>query len=192
MNILALRGSPRKGGNSDVLLAAINRGAEKAGATVDVIRLCDLKINPCLNCGGCDKTGVCIIKDDMTSLYKKIIAAERIIMASPIYFYGITAQAKTFVDRTQALWNRKRLLRQKGEWREDPARKGFLATVAATKGARVFEGAILTMKYGYDAMDMNYAGEFLVRGVDKQGEMAKHEQELLAAEEFGKNIVTGP
>ena len=191
MDVLVFLGSPRKKGNSEILTNAVLDGVRQAGGQPEVIRLCDLKIAPCISCGGCDKTGKCVVDDDMTPLYEKIITVNRIIVSSPIFFYGVTAQTKAFIDRTQALWNRKRLQRQKGDWVENPERKGFFISVAATKGARIFEGAVLTMKYGYDAMDVQYAGDFLVTGPDRRGDMKKNEQKLVEAREAGVNFITG-
>lgn len=189
MKVLAFLGSPRKKGNSEHLLEAFLRGVRQAGGAPEIIRLCDLTIHPCLGCGGCDKTGRCVQEDDMLELCDRIIAVKRIVLASPIYFYGITAQAKAFVDRTQALWSWKRLMEGKGKWRQDPDRLGFFLSVAATKGARVFEGAVLTMKYAYDAMGMRYAGDFLVKGIDLRGEMAKCVEKLKEAEEAGRKFM---
>ena len=191
MDVLVFLGSPRKKGNSEILTHALLEGVRQAGGSTEIIRLRDLKISPCLSCGGCDKTGKCVVEDDMIPLYDKIITVDKIIVSSPIFFYGVTAQTKAFIDRTQALWNRKRLLRKKGAWVENPERKGFFISVAATKGARIFEGAILTMKYGYDAMGMAYAGDFLVTGPDKRGDMAKYEQKLTEAREAGNNFILG-
>jgi len=189
MQVLAFIGSPRKKGNTETLLEAVRRGVVRAGGQVETIRLCELKINPCTGCGGCDRTGVCVQEDDMTQLYGKIIAADRVVVASPIYFYGITAQAKAFVDRCQALWCRKYLLTQHGEWRDDPQRRGFFVSVAGTKGARVFDGAILTLKYGFDAMGFHYGGDFLVKRIDSLGDMAKHPDTLAEAEEAGFQFI---
>ncbi|MBW2471213.1 MAG: flavodoxin family protein [Deltaproteobacteria bacterium] len=191
MDVLVFLGSPRKKGNSEILTEAVLEGVREAGGSPEIIRLCDLKISPCISCGGCNKTGKCVVEDDMTPLYDKIITIDKIIVASPIYFYGITAQTKAFIDRTQALWNRKRLMEKKGEWLENTDRKGFFISVAATRGARIFEGAVLTMKYGYDAMGTNYAGDFLVTGPDKRGDMAQNEQKLSEAREAGKNFILG-
>lgn len=191
MDVLVFLGSPRKKGNSEILTEAVLEGVREAGGSPEIIRLCDLKISPCISCGGCNKTGKCVVEDDMTPLYDKIITTNKIIVASPIYFYGITAQTKAFIDRTQALWNRKRLMEKKGEWLQNPERKGFFISVAATRGARIFEGAVLTMKYGYDAMGTNYAGDFLVTGPDKRGDMARNEQKLSEAREAGKNFILG-
>lgn len=189
MKILTIQGSPRKGGNTEVLLQAVANGANVAGASIEQIRICDYKIAPCLNCGACDQTGECIIDDEMPFLYEKIVAADRVILASPIYFYGVTAQAKAFIDRCQALWNRNRLLKEKDLWQEDPKRQGLFVSVAATKGKRVFEGAILCAKYGFDAMGFHYGGEFLFRGADRKGDMARFSEALKEAEAAGKNFI---
>jgi multimeric flavodoxin WrbA len=191
MEVLVFLGSPRKKGNSEILTKGLLEGVRQAGGSPEIIRLCDLTISPCISCGGCDKTGKCVVDDDMTPLYEKIISVDKIIVASPIYFYGVTAQTKAFIDRTQALWNRKRMLLEKGEWIDNPARKGFFISVAATKGARIFEGAILTMQYAYDAMGMEYSGDFLVTGPDKRGDMVKFELKLDEAKEAGKNFILG-
>ncbi|MFC1513012.1 flavodoxin family protein [Thermodesulfobacteriota bacterium] len=189
MKILALLGSPRKGGNTEVLLAGVLKGVKAAGGEVELVNLCELSIQPCINCGGCDKTGGCILEDEMTGLYEKLIAADRVILAAPIYFYGVPAQAKAFIDRVQALWSRKKLLKQEGLWLEEPNRKGFLVSVAATHGKRVFEGAILTMKYACDAIGIAYGGEFVVRGIEGRGEMGKAVEEMAKAEEAGKSFM---
>ena len=191
MDVLVFLGSPRKKGNSEVLTAAFLEGVRHEGGVPETIRLCDLTIAPCISCGGCDKTGKCVVEDDMIPLLKKIISTDKVILASPIYFYGITAQAKAFVDRTQALWNRKRLMQRSGEWVDNPDRRGFFISVAATKGSKIFEGALLTMRYAYDAMGMDYAGAFLATGPDKRGDMARYEQKLSEAREAGRNFILG-
>jgi len=187
--VLLFLGSPRKKGNSEVLAEAVCRGIKQGGGSYEIVRLADLNFSPCIGCGGCNKTGHCVVEDQMIPLYDKIESARRVIMVSPIYFYSITAQAKAFVDRCQALWNRKYLQVKKGTWKQDPDRKGYLVAVAATQGERVFDGAILTMQYAYDAMGLIYGGDFLVRGVDKRGEMAKDVETLKKAEEFGKQCL---
>ena len=191
MNVLVFLGSPRKKGNSEILTESLLEGVRQAGGSPEIIRLCDLDISPCISCGGCDKTGMCVVKDDMIPLYDKIISTRKIIIASPIFFYGVTAQTKAFIDRNQALWNRKRLLQKKGEWVDDPERQGFFVSVAATRGTKIFEGAILTIKYGYDAMGTNYAGGFFVTGPDKRGDMKSYEEKLQEAVQAGHNFILG-
>jgi len=191
MDVLVFLGSPRKKGNSEVLTEALLAGVRLEGGVPEIIRLCDLKISPCISCGGCNKTGKCVVEDDMTPLYKKILSTNKTIISSPIFFYGVTAQTKAFIDRNQALWNRKKLMKEKGEWVDNPDRKGFYISVAATKGAKIFEGSILTVKYAYDAMGIGYAGDLLVNGPDKLGDMAKNEIELAKAKEAGRNFILG-
>lgn len=188
MKVLALSGSPRKKGNSEELLHAVVRGMMLQGAQVETVRIVDLEIHPCIGCGGCDKSGECIFEDDMWDLYEKIIEADRVILCSPIYFYGITAQAKAFVDRLQALWNKKRILTEKGEWQEERDRQGLLVSVAASHGGKLFDGAILTAQYAFDAMGMEYSGEIVARGVDHRGEMAQEKETLAGAEKAGKKF----
>lgn len=189
VKVLALTGSPRKGGNTETLVAAIMAGAAQAGAECETVRLSDLKISPCIGCGGCTKTGRCVIFDDMQGLYDKLAAADVICLASPIYFYGLTAQTKAFIDRLQALWSKKQLLVAAKQWPPHPHKKGYLISVAATRGDKLFVGAQLCAQYAFDAMGVHYAGDFLVRGVDQRGDMKRMADKLQEAEQFGKAIV---
>jgi len=188
MKALFILGSPRKNGNSEILLKSVMEGFEQAGGTVETFRLADKKISPCVACGGCEKTGKCVILDDMQELYQLIDRADRIVIASPIYFYGVTAQTKAFIDRTQALWSRKYLLKKR--LKSDMDRKGYFVSVSATKGERIFAGAVLTVQYAFDAMDVGYGGDLLVRGVDSKGSMSEKQDELARARDFGRRIMT--
>ncbi len=102
--ILILSGSPRKNGNSDFLCDEFERGAAEAGHDVEKIRVAEKKIGYCRACYACKDTGVCAIKDDMTDILQKMIDADVIVLASPVYFYSIDAQLKTLIDRTVARW----------------------------------------------------------------------------------------
>lgn len=99
-NVLILAGSPRRGGNSDLLCDAFLRGAQEAGNSVEKVYLQNQKISPCLACYGCRGTGVCVQKDDMAVLLDKMIAADVIVLATPVYFYSMDGQMKTMIDRT--------------------------------------------------------------------------------------------
>ncbi len=189
MNVLMLNGSPRKGGNTEILLNSVAAGMSPDGVQVETIRLAGLEIKPCMGCGGCEKTGVCVQKDDMVPLYEKISRAGRIVIGSPIYFYGVTAQTKIFIDRTQALWCRKYLLTPRELRKDDPARRGFLVSVAATRGKNLFTGAQLCAKYCFDAIGVNYGGELLVKGIDRRGAVAEATAEIERAEEFGRQLL---
>ena len=100
--ILILSGSPRKGGNSETLCARFAKGAQEAGHTVELIRLHTKKLGFCTACYACKKTGVCVQKDDMAGILEKMGAADVIVLSTPVYFYQMTAQMKTLIDRTMA------------------------------------------------------------------------------------------
>lgn len=103
--VLILSGSPRKGGNSDILCDEFMRGALEAGNSVEKIRVSEKKIAPCHGCYYCkDHSGECAHKDDMADVLQKMIDADVIVMASPVYFYSIDAQLKAVIDRTVARW----------------------------------------------------------------------------------------
>jgi multimeric flavodoxin WrbA len=103
VKILGLSCSPRKGGNTEILLAKALKGAQSEGAEVELYSVSGKDIKPCDGCRACYKTGQCHIKDDMQELYEKLLEADGIIFGTPIYFYGMIAQAKTIMDRSIAL-----------------------------------------------------------------------------------------
>ncbi|MDZ4132919.1 MAG: flavodoxin family protein, partial [Dethiobacteria bacterium] len=110
--LLALAPSPRRGGNSDLLLNEFCRAAEEAGWKIDLLRINDLKIRPCQACDACAKDGHCIVQDDMQAVYPKVIASDAMVVASPITFGSMNAQLKTFIDRFQCWWHAKYNLKQ--------------------------------------------------------------------------------
>lgn len=102
--VLILSGSPRKNGNSDLLCDEFMKGALEAGHQVEKIRVAEKNIGYCRACYGCRETGVCVIKDDMAEVLQKMIDADVLVLASPVYFYSIDAQLKTVIDRSVARW----------------------------------------------------------------------------------------
>lgn len=189
MKVLGLFGSPRRGGNTDLLLEEALKGAQTEGAEVEGLHLADFDIMPCRECLKCFNDGQCIILDDMQKIYPKLLEADLIILASPVFFYGVTGWAKALIDRCQALWSRKYILKDGSLGKEGKRRKGFLISVGGTKGQRVFEGAILTAKYFFDVLNAEYVGELLFREVDAKGEILKHPEALRQAFETGRRLV---
>ena len=185
MKVLGIMGSPRKEGNTDILLDEALKGAESAGAEVEKISVRTLDIKPCTEDYGCAITGTCTIRDDMDDIYEKLLESDIIIVASPMFFYSMPSQLKALIDRSQALWSRKYLLKQT---LSDKKRVGAFIGVGATKGKNLFEGAILTMKYFYDAIDIEYADNLLIRRVDQKGEIKEHPDALRDAYELGKKL----
>jgi len=189
MKILGIMGSPRKRGNTELLLDEALRGARSQGAEVEKLIVSELDISPCLEIYGCLRDGHCVIDDDMQQVYVKLTEADHIILASPMFFYGLTSQVKALIDRCQALWVRKYILKQIPP--RTTKRKGIFISVGATKGKRLFDGATLTLKYFFDAIDVQYSAELLVRGVEKKGEIKKHPTALSEAFQIGKELAQG-
>lgn len=103
MKILGLSFSPRKDGNTVILLGEALGAAKKEGAETELYSIAGKDIKPCDGCWGCREKGVCHIKDDMQELYAKLLEADGIIFGTPVYFYNISGQGKTVIDRTIAL-----------------------------------------------------------------------------------------
>ncbi len=184
MHILGIMGSPRIKGNSDLLLDEALAGAQEAGAETEKIIVDKLKIGPCKEYYTCLKDGRCAIHDDMDPLYDKILQADAVIVVSPIFFYTVSAQLMALISRCQALWARKYVLQDLNT----PVRKGAFIAVGATKGAKLFDGPKLTMRYFFQAINVEMTEELLIRGVDKRGEIKDHPEQLAAARALGKRL----
>ena len=189
MKVLGIYGSPRKGGNSDLLLDRALDGAKEAGAEVASIYSRQLKIEGCRECGGCNKTGACVVKDQMTEVYPQLAEADAIILSVPMFFYAAPAQPKALIDRCQACWSKRMLTKTKEERKRFDSGKGYLIAVGATKGANLFQGVEMMAKYFYDALDMSYEGGLLLRGVEGRAAVEEHPDHLREAFELGKRIV---
>lgn len=126
----------------------------------------------------------------MPPLYERMERAHRIVIGSPIYFYGVTAQTKAFIDRCQALWSKKYLLGQIKPERD--LLHGYFVSVAATAGGKIFDGACLTVRYAFDALDFVYAGELLVQGVDGKGAVSGKNDQLQQAVQLGMELCDRP
>lgn len=187
--IVALYGSPRKNGNSTALLKEAVAGAREAGAEVDEIFLRDYKISPCLEIYNCIKTGECAIRDDFPEILEKLERSDAIMLASPIFFYTVSAHTKIFMDRCQALWVRKYWIDKQEFGKTPELRKGLFISVGATGGKKLFEGALLTVKYFFDVLDAGLWRTVLCRGVDKRGEIDNHPQSLQEARLAGRELV---
>ena len=173
MLVLGLQGSPRKKGNTSFLLSQFMQAADKTGARTQTIDVCQKNIIPCKEYTVCEKKGFCPIDDDVEKeIYPLLRQAELVVIASPIFFYNMTAQLKAVIDRCQIFWARKYKLKLK-----DPGantRRGFLLSVGATRGKNLFEGLHLTAQYFFDAIWASYEGSLTYRGIEGPKDMAKH------------------
>ena len=187
-DILAIYGSPRRKGNTSLLLQRAVEGARGAGAQVDEVVLRDLKMSPCLEIYGCLKTGRCAIKDDFQAVYDQIVECQGLILASPIFFYAVSAHTKILMDRCQSLWVKRFWLEKTPLNQKGSTRKGLFISVGATKGKRLFDGTLLTVRYFFDAIDTELWRSLLYRGLDFEGDILKQPESLKEAFEAGKDL----
>ncbi len=189
MLVLGLQGSPRKKGNSDFLLSAFMKEAEQLGAQTHVVDVDKKNIVPCKEYTTCEKKGFCPIKDDMKyEIYPLLRQADVIVAASPVFFYNVTAQLKSLIDRCQLLWARKYKLSL-----TDPGRKmrrGFMLAVGATKGKNLFEGLHLTTNYFFGAVGASYEGSLTYWEIEHRGDMEKHPTALQDVRTAVNNLLT--
>ncbi len=189
LRLVGIFGSPRRDGNSDILLNSAIKGAESNGAVVEKIIIRDLQIAPCNSCGGCWEKGVCVIDDDMQKMYPKLVDADGIIVSSPIYFMGVSAQLKAFIDRCQAFWARKYILHL--SIRDDGriAKGFFIVTAARDTGEGLFTGAVKTIKAFFHVLDTKYMGDILCAGLEEKGVAGKKQELLQQAFDAGKKLL---
>ena len=188
MLVVGLQGSPRKKGNTNFLLSTFMTAAEKLGARTIVIDVTQKKIIPCKEYTVCEKKGYCPIEDDVKDeIYPLLREAELVVLATPIFFYNMTAQLKAVVDRCQTFWARKYKLKLK-----DPGasmRRGFLLAVGATKGKNLFEGLNLTTQYFFDAIWAKFDDRLTYRGIEGPKDMAAHPTVIQEVEEAAERLL---
>jgi multimeric flavodoxin WrbA len=187
-NILAVYGSPRRKGNTSLLLQKAVQGARDAGGKVEEIILRDLKMSPCLEIYGCKETGRCVIQDDFQKVYDQLFACDGIILASPIFFYAVSAHTKILMDRCQSLWVKKYWVEKTPFGKKKAKRKGLFISVGATKGKKLFDGVLLSVRYFFDTFDAELRQSLLYRGLDFEGDVLKHPEHLEEAYEAGKAL----
>ncbi len=185
---LAIYGSPRRNGNTSMLLRKAVEGVRETGNKVEEIVLRDLKMAPCLEIYGCKKTGRCAIQDDFQGIYDRLDRCDGLLLATPIFFYSVTALTKTLMDRCQSFWVRKYWLKQNPHESEKGLRKCFLISVGATKGKKLFDGALLTTRYFLDALGMELSETLLYRQLDFEGDVLTCPAYLTEAYETGKRF----
>jgi hypothetical protein len=189
VTILPIAASPRAGGNSQRLLEAALEAARVAGAEIaETLRPAALRISACQGCDRCQREGACVLEDDMRSVYPRLLGADAILVASPIYFHGLPAQLKALVDRCQALWWRGELLRRAGT-PPPRARRGYLLLCAATHRPRVFDGARETARAFFYALDGRLAGELCAPDLDEAGAVLGAPDFLRLARALGARAV---
>jgi multimeric flavodoxin WrbA len=189
VKVLGIAAGPRPNGNTDILLEELLKGAAAKGAETEVVYLRKLKFATCNHRDSCLKTGNCSIKDDMRGIYGKLAAADVIVLASPVQFAGPTAPLKAMIDRCQCLWARKYVLKTPPLVPEKP-RKGFFISIGGTHMKNMFEASLIIIKTFFHVIDVEYAGDLTVSGVDEKGAISQRPDVMQQAYEWGQKLVT--
>lgn len=189
IEIAAVFGSPRRKGNTSTLLNHAISGARDAGARVTEIVLRDMTMSPCLEIYGCKKAGRCVIKDDYGDIEELLQRCDGLMLASPIFFYTVSAHTKILMDRCNSLWVKKYWIDKKPFGQKNYPRKGLFISVGSTKGKKLFDGALLSVKYFMDALDMELWKSLLFREIEMEGQILEHPSSLEEAFDAGRNLV---
>lgn len=185
MLIVAVYGSPREGGNTDILMEAFLKPIEEK-EEIRRFYLRNLVLKPCISCGGCDRTGICVFKDDIWNVYESIEQARAFIVSSPIYFASVSAQLKILIDRAQSFWVRKYVL---GYENSSVLRKGFFISVGAVNTDKHFKNAKFVVQSHMNTLNIKYSGELFFPGVERKGEIKNMSGAINKATQSGEQFI---
>jgi len=188
MKITAIYGSPRKDGNTDLLMDAFLKEFENSDHVIHRFYLRKMSISPCIECEKCYTTGRCVLDDDMNALYPLFKTSDIVVLSSPVFFYGLNALAKAMVDRSQCCWAEKYLLNKTNN-SKTINQKGIFLSVGGAKGKRNFEGIILTARYFFDALNIEFTNQLLVKEIDQKGAIKNHPTALDDACNLAKELL---
>lgn len=184
LKTLGILASPRRDGNTDLLLQRALCGAEEAGSQVEYLRLCDYRLEGCTECEACQSTGSCGIDDDYDRILDKMLAADRIIFATPVFFMTVPAQAKALIDRGQCLWMRQTVLHKPlFEPRRD--RRGMIIAVGGSRGRLQFDCVQRPIQSCFDCLEVSHVSSLFINQVDEKAAVLKHPDALEAVFRFG-------
>jgi multimeric flavodoxin WrbA len=187
MKILGIMGSPRVGGNSDILLDEALSGAKDAGAEVEKIILGNKKISGCRDCKKCNETGICVIKDDMIQIHEKILSADAVIHSVPVYFWSMTSQMKAYLDRWCAFFDAEWRWQKNYYSRMNGKRIGLI-TVCGDSNVHTADPIVHSFKSTAVMTKLSWLGEVMTSASDK-GDIIKDESSRKQAYELGKKAV---
>ena len=188
--VLGILGSPRPRSSTGVLLERVLAGAAAAGAETELFALRRLKYSSCRHCGGCDRTGQCVVQDDMQTVYPKLREARHVVLASPIQFSGVSGEMKAMIDRAQCCWVATYRLKQPVADVAGERRGVFVASCGGTD-TRVFDWATHTVKAFFNSAGLRYWGEFFEANTDGAPPVGERTERLAEAEELGRRMLKG-
>ena len=175
MKVLGIVCSPRKGGNTEVLVREALAGAQTCGAETELLTIWDKDIRPCDGCLSCEKTGKCHIKDDVQEIYPKLLEADGIIWGTPVYFFSATAQAKMLIDRSYALYtDHNRLMNKVG---------GVISV-----GASLGNLGVWNLFDTFFSVHHMISSDFAYGYARKKGDVNKDKHAMKASRELGRQI----
>jgi len=184
--IAGILGSPRRGGNSEILLDRCLESAEKQGAHVSKFVLNSMKFMPCQECPDITKDGRCKIKDDMQKIYPVIEQADAVVVSTPVFFGSVSAQTKMMIDRFQCQWLGINFFKT---YRNQKKKKGVLLSVQGSDRQDFFENAKAVIKNFFVTVGASYKYELLCPLVDGKGTIMNYPDCIREAEKIGKLLV---
>ncbi len=187
--IVAINGSPRKRGNTDTVLDAFLRGAEEAGAFVSKQYLVDIDHKNCKGCNACHRNGKCVITDDLTPVFAEVLAADVLVLASPIYSMTVTAEMKSFIDRGQFLWAQKFVTKTLAFSQEHLAsHTGVFLGTSGQAIPHIFDAAFPVVRAFFNDAGFSYTENVLFPGMDSRGGVKGWPESVAEAQSEGKRI----
>jgi multimeric flavodoxin WrbA len=186
-NIVAILGSPRRWGNTEILLDEFLKEFKGGSFRIKKFVAAEMRISPCNNCCRCLKTGKCVFKDDMTELYKEMERADCLILASPIYFTNMPGALKILIDRCQVFWARTYVLKK--QLKPDNKRYGVFLSVCGFSSASMFNCANRMAKVLFRVLGIGTFKKIAIPGVDKKGDILKRPEALLKARRLAKRTI---
>lgn len=172
--LLALYASPRKKGNTSLLMDALADEAGRRGVEVIAFRLSEMDLRPCKGCNACSRDGSCIQKDDMRLIYPHLGSARWIVLAAPVFSMHLCAQAKIFVDRCQPFWALRYVLKKRLVSPEvEERRRGLLISCCGRDVPETFDGLNPTMSYLFNVLRVGRWDRLVFAGVDAAGDILK-------------------
>ena len=185
--VLAIKSSPRAGGNTDMLIDEAAAGAREAGHEVVVLALRDHKFSGCTNCGGCARTGRCHVNDAMQEIFPLLERAEHVILASPMFFMDVTWIAKAMIDRCQVFWARQYVLHT-GSGRQKPGGNLIALLAGGTNFKTLFTAPTIVLRAWAASLDLKLHVGLTLRRIDQKGDILKHPDALARARELGRIV----
>jgi multimeric flavodoxin WrbA len=190
VQVLGISGSPHRHGNTETLLDAFLEGSGNAGGTTEKVILREISFSPCQGCNACHRKDGCIVQDDLSPLFDRILSADCLALASPIYTMGITAEMKGLIDRGQFLWARKYISKTLYFPREHLRRhKGVFLSTAGQSWDHVFDGAFPILTAFFDITGFEYWDNVIANTMDRYGSIRGHPTALAEAREKGERVV---